>query len=405
MKSIFPDSFFSGNRTALLKQVKADLVVMVAHGVLQRNGSVTYPFRQESNFWYLTGIDEPDVTLVIEAGEPWLIVPRRDAVVEYFEGAINTELLTQTSAITTVLDEKAGNERLIKSLGKAKRIASLSSLPAYIERAGFYTNPAQARLDKLVKKHAPKAKRIDLRPVLRSLRTVKQPLELTVIQKAVDITSQTLQEVLARSYSHEYELEAAITEGFRRRGADGHAYEPIVASGKNACTLHYTENNAPIDKHGLLLVDVGAEVDHYAADITRTIAPVIATPRQQAVFNAVLDVQEWAKQQLKPGVLVKEYETAVEKYLGEQLKKLKLIKTNSRKNVREFYPQLTSHHLGLDTHDAADYERPLQAGMVLTVEPAIYIPNEGIGVRIEDDVLITEHGIKVLSDNLPRVLA
>lgn len=405
MSSEFPASFFIENRRRLIHQVEADLIILSAHGLLQRNGPITYPFRQESNFWYLTGINEPNVLLVVDNGRTYLMVPSRDEIMEFFEGAIDEASFTKTSGIKDIVDAKTGWRILGQRLKQVKRIATLGALPAFVERVGLYTNPAPGELVKMLEQKAPHAKIVDLRPALRNVRMVKQPIELAAIQSAIDITTQTLQEVLRRPYSYEYELEAAITEGFRRRGATGHAYEPIVASGKNACTLHYCANNAPVDERGLLLVDVGAEVDNYAADITRTIAPVAPSARQQAVFNAVFEVQEWAKQQLKPGVVIKEYEKAVEKYLGEQLKKLGLITRNNHTSVRSFYPQLTSHHLGLDTHDAADYERPLEPGMVLTVEPAIYIKAEGIGVRLEDDVLITKNGVKVLSDNLPRILA
>ncbi len=206
-------------------------------------------------------------------------------------------------------------------------------------------------------------------------------------------------------YQHEYELEAEISNGFRKRGAAGHSFEPIVAGGARACTLHNVANNGQFAKSDLVVIDVGAEVEHYAADITRTISLSTApSKRQQAVYAAVLDVQAYAFGLLKPGVLLKEYELLVEHYMGEKLRELGLIKIIDHDSVRTYFPHSTSHFLGLNVHDVGDYERPLEPGNVLTVEPGIYIEGESIGVRIEDDVLITKTGIKILSDRLPRKL-
>jgi Xaa-Pro aminopeptidase len=199
-------------------------------------------------------------------------------------------------------------------------------------------------------------------------------------------------------------LEAEIGYGFRKRGAEHHAFAPIVAGGRRACTLHNVANNAPLSADELIVVDVGAEVEHYAADITRTISPSTPSRRQQTVYAAVLETQAYAMELLKPGVLLREYEHQVELFLGEKLRELGLIKTIDHENVRRFCPHATSHFLGLNVHDVGDYERPLEAGVVLTVEPGIYIPEESIGIRIEDDVLITGNGIKNLSRKLPRTL-
>src|SRR5207249_1904686 len=151
-------------------------------------------------------------------------------------------------------------------------------------------------------------------------------------------------------------------------------------------------------------VDIGAEVEHYASDITRTHSIGTPSRRQRAVHEAVLEVQKYGFSLLRPGVLMREYEESIEHFMGEKLRELGLIKTITHENVRTFYPHATSHFLGLNVHDIGDYDRPLEPGVVLTVEPGIYIAEEGIGIRIEDDVLITETGIKVLSDKLSRDL-
>jgi Xaa-Pro aminopeptidase len=237
---------------------------------------------------------------------------------------------------------------------------------------------------------------------------IKQPIELAAIRAAIDITIRTMKESLKpaklRKYAFEYEIEAELSRGFRRRGAVGHGFEPVVASGPRACTLHNVANNGGLSADELLIVDVGAEVGHYSADITRTFSLGSPSRRQQTVHAAVAEIQQFAFGLLKPGTTLKGYEQQVEQYMGEKLRELGLVKTISHNEVRKFSPHATSHFLGLNVHDVGDYDRPLEPGVVLTVEPGIYIPREGIGVRIEDDVLITPGGIKILSDKLSRDL-
>jgi Xaa-Pro aminopeptidase len=191
------------------------------------------------------------------------------------------------------------------------------------------------------------------------------------------------------------------------------AYEPIIAGGINAATLHYVKNNAPLDKKSLLLLDIGLKYHGYCADITRTVAfdPDINAPdkrgtakRQQEVYDAVLAIQEYALGLLKPGVILKEYEKRLLERMGAELKKLNLIKNQDEDNIRRFYPHSTSHFLGIDVHDAGAYDRPLEPGMVLTVEPGIYIKDEDLGIRIEDDIVITDEGNRILTDKLPKNL-
>jgi Xaa-Pro aminopeptidase len=238
---------------------------------------------------------------------------------------------------------------------------------------------------------------------------IKQPIELEAIQAAIDITLDTLKYCLKstrlRKYGYENELEADISSGFRKHGADGHAFDPIVASGPRACTMHYFANNHAVAADELMLLDVGAQVEHYASDIARTVAIGPPSRRQQTVYEAVLEAEEYAFSLLRPGASLTEYEHQVEMFIGEKLRELNLLKTIDSKGVRQYFPHRTSHYLGLTAHDAGDYERPLEPGVVLAVETGIYIPEEGIGVRIEDNVVITENGYQNLSQKLPRILA
>ena len=238
---------------------------------------------------------------------------------------------------------------------------------------------------------------------------IKQAPEIAAITAAINITVASFKDAtrpaaLAK-YTHEYELEAAITQGFRKRGAAGHSFEPIIAGGPRAVTLHNLANNARLVADELIVVDIGAEVEHYAADITRTIGLKTVSRRQRAVHEAVVDIQRHAFDLLKPGVLVRDYEVQIEHLMGEKLRELGLISTITPEAVRHYYPHATSHFMGLNVHDIGDYDRPLEPGIVMTVEPGIYIPEEGIGVRIEDDVLVTPKGIKILTNKLSRELS
>jgi Xaa-Pro aminopeptidase len=240
------------------------------------------------------------------------------------------------------------------------------------------------------------------------MRMTKQPVELAAIQRAIDITIDAFKDATRAAkiskYQYEYELEAEITRGMRRRGADGHAFPPIIAGGLNGCTLHYIENNSKINRGETIVLDIGAQYAQYAADLTRTIVLETPTKRQQKVYTAVCDAADYARSLLKPGVIIRDYEKDVEHYVGEKLRELGLIKTIDSESVRRYFPHATSHYLGLDTHDTGDYSAPLEPGVVMTVEPGIYIPGEKIGVRIEDDILITEDGNNIMSGRLSRSL-
>ncbi|CAN5642896.1 aminopeptidase P family protein [soil metagenome] len=379
--------------------------MITANGLLQRSGDTTYPFRQDSNFWYLTGIMEPDVTLVMDKTKEYLIVPGRAADRVTFDGTIDAKAIAKVSAIESVIDEKQGWERLAATIKKSKKTAVLQPGAGYMERHGFYTNPARKRLSSKLKSYNSKLEIQDIRPRIARLRMVKQEPELAAIQSAVDITLEAMSIIKKNlpSYKSEAEINADITAFFIKAGAV-HAYEPIIAADKNACTLHYIANSHEILNDSMVLIDVGAEVSLYAADITRTLTVGNPSKRRRQVTDAVINVQKYAMGLIKPGLLMKDYEKQVEQYMGDKLIELGLIKTNDRSSVRRYYPHATSHFLGLDVHDAADYEVPFETNMVLTVEPGIYIPEEGIGVRMEDDVAIEENGIRVLSELLPKTL-
>lgn len=399
-------NFFKGNRRTLREKAKVSLLVIAANGQMQRNGDNVYPFRQDSSFWYLTGIEEPDLLLVFDGKEEFLILPPRDEIRNIFDGHVNKQSLRETSGIRTILDAEAGWDRLLRLTKKRRRAGVLMPLPRFVEHYDFFSNPARSRLNDRLLAANKNLAFTDLRSAVAEQRVIKQPEELVCLQKAIDITSETILDVKKNinTYKYEYEIEAAITLGFRSRGAQGHAFSPIVASGKNTGLVHSFLNNARIEKNSILLLDIGAEVSNYSADISRILAVGKPGKRQQQIFDAVHRAQMYALSLLKPGINYYEFEVAVEEYMGTELKTLGLIKSTTRKSIRKYFPHAASHFLGLETHDVGDRRQDLRPGMVLAIEPGIIIAKEGIGMRVEENVLITEKGCKVLTKHLPTDL-
>ena len=401
MNSHFTQSFFTNNRRNIQQKLgEKTPIIITANGIVQRSNDTTFPFHQHPDFWYLTGIDEPDVILCILPNETFLLVPQRSTVRAYFDGEVDTTQLTERSGIREILDESAGWEKIHAALLKSKQVYTHTPKHAFDSGHGMYLNPAQQRLTTKLKRTT-KCETLDIQRGMAELRLIKQPSEINALETAVNITYATIDSLrqstqLAR-YSTEYELESAITAGFRHSGATGHGYSPIVAGGKRATTLHYVSNMSPLSRHECIVIDVGAEVEHYSADITRTLIASPPSARQQAIFDQVLRVREYALDMLKPGTQFRDYERAVHQEMGVSLHKLGLITdaTDSRQ-IWQYYPHATSHFLGLDVHDAGDYTQPLAPGMVVTCEPGIYIADEGIGIRLEDDILITEDGHRIL---------
>lgn len=394
----FTPEFFEGNRRRLFEQAEVDLIVVSANTQLQRSADTAFPFRQDSNFWYLTGIDHPDCVLVITKRSSYIIVPSTHWSIAAFDEALDTAEASTQSGITQYLTGLTGWRKLKKQIAEADKIGAL--FPSSLGPWPIAVNPARNRLIKRLKRTRPGLELVDLRLQLAHMRMVKQPAELKVLRQTVAITKQTLAEVFSEAwyerYDYEYQLAADITASFAR-AQTVHGYTPIVASGKNACVIHYEANKAKLPKGKLLMIDVGAELHNYTADISRTYTiGARATKRQQEILHGIQEAQNYALSLLKPGVQLRDYEQTMEAYMGELFKRFGLLKKITRKKVRQFYPQLTSHMLGLDAHDACDYSQPLAENMVLTVEPAVYIPEEGIGVRIEDDVRITKSGTEVL---------
>lgn len=398
--------FFTNNRRKLRERVGPGLIIITANGLMQRTGDTTYPFRQDSNFWYLTGLNDPDLTLVMDGDRHYVILPPRDEIRNIFDGSIDNEALKKASGLYSILTEAQGWPQLNEQLKTTKKVFILEPLEQFVRFYDFYSNPARRHLKERLLRTNPKLKTKDIREDLAALRVVKHPSEIKMIQQAIDITVDAIK-VLSRKLSkleYEYEVEALLEHEYRRKGATGLAFETVVASGKNASTVHYFANNDKLYRNQLLLIDTGAEYSNYASDISRMFVVGKATARQRAVYDAGKRAQEYAISLIKPGLNFRDYEKLVETFVGQELKQLGLIKKASRKTIRKYFPHATSHYLGLDAHDTGDYYADFQENMVLAVEPGIIIPEEGIGVRVEDNVVVTKDGCLVMSRHLPSLL-
>lgn len=378
---------------------KADIIAVAGNSPMQRSGDTNFPFRQDSNFYYLTGVDEPNGLLIIDVstGEEYLLFANRDRHIVTFEGDINTDDITHTSGISKVKKSKDLSS-VIRDWKKLKvyfptsdrsNVRTINFGPQYIEDA--------------LSEESIEVK--NLHPYLAELRRIKQSEEIDIIYQAICITNQTLSKIMMNpsQFKTESEIATFITSEFSAAGVD-FAYEPIIASGINACTLHYVKNSSTLSENNFLLMDVGAEVKYYAADITRTIIIGEATNEQIDIYNVVEKAHKETIKLIKPGVMLADLHKATTEYLHDGLRQLGILKRSEKERIHEFFPHSVTHYLGLDVHDMGDYKRELQEGVVLTIEPGLYIPEKEIGIRIEDNILVTKDGHRNLSEKLPTSL-
>ncbi len=402
----FSAEFFADNRRKLREAVGGDVPIVIgAHGLIQKSRDEAFTFRQESNFWYLSGVDEPDFTLVMDNASDYLIAPQRSEYLDIFSGGLDKYKIKQISGVADVLEHDEGWSRLGQKLEKSGLAATLKPLPGYIGQLGFYTNPAGRQLIKKMREANGGLKLVDARIHLAHLRAVKTDTELKCIRRATDESIQLHQAIAANLPGFHWERDVAAF--IQKEAIEKHlqpAYAPITAGGKNAAILHYDKAASRLSPTEPLLVDAAFSYARYCSDITRTYC-LEPSERYRQIYAAVLNVQEFAIRLLRPGVKLDEYEKLVRRLMGEKLQQLGLIKEADDESISKYYPHRTSHWLGLDAHDAGDPTAPLAPGMVLSVEPGIYVPSESIGVRIEDVVLITDKGNEVLSAKLPKTAA
>lgn len=396
-------AFFTENRKKLGEELKGGLIVLTAFSKMQRTPDDAYKFEQEANFWYLTGIDEADWHMIYDGtrDKSWLVRPDIDPRLVTFNGELSDKEAMKISGIQEVIS-KDDMLTLLRQLKRSHDLVYTLQQSVETKRYGFVPNPAQAKMTDLLDRNFQKV--LDCRRELTRMRAIKQPVEITEIKKSIAITKKAFDRIQNNlsKYTYEYELEADITHTFNQSGAQ-HGYDPIVASGKNACTLHYGKNEAKLQKGKPLLIDVGAKLGNYSADITRTFSIGAPTKRLSEVYQSVLTAQENIISSLRPTLSLQDLQHIVEKEMSLAIQGLGLADDEPLTKLPRYFPHAIGHGLGIDIHESLGYDS-LREGMVLTIEPGIYIPDENIGVRIEDDILITRKGHTNLSASIPKDL-
>ena len=404
------------NRRRFASQMKPDsIAIFHSNDMMPRSGDQFFPFRQNTALFSMSGLDQEETVLVLfpacvkDGFQEVVFIKKTTERMAIYDGQKYTKDEAQkVSGIQKIfwLEEmdKVLNELILLS----KRIyVSLNENDYY--RSDLQTK--NLRFAKQLQERYPAHKYHRSGPILKKMAMIKSKYEVTAIDKACEITEKAFRRVLdfVKPGVMEYEVEAEIIHEFLRNRATGHAYSPIVASGKSSCILHYIDNNQVCNDGDLLLMDFGAEYANYAADMTRVI-PINGqfTTRQKAVYNSVLKVMQEATQMLVPGTMMDDYHKEVGIMMEKELLDLKLISKTDIKNqdpdkpvYKKYFMHGTSHHLGLDVHDLSSQYVPIQAGMVFTCEPGIYIPEENIGIRLENDILVTDHEPVNLMASIP----
>ena len=425
--STIDKNLFIENRKKYTSQLALEsIAIFHSNDEMPRNGDQNFPFRQQSDLFWLTGIDQEQTVLIICPYHP---------LPEYRE----ILFLRKTNEHIAVWEGHKYTKEEARSASGIQNIYWTDELNAMMPVLMHHTSNVYINLNEndrfvteVVYRDERKANELKSKypnhqyersgTIMAKLRAIKSDIEIKLISQACDITNKAFKRVLqfTRPGVMEYEIEAEIIHSFVRNRANGHSYYPIIASGASACVLHYNENNKECKDGEVILLDFGAEYANYAADLTRSI-PVNGkfTSRQRDVYNAVLRVLRAATKMLVVGNIIPKYQEEVGKIMEQELIGLKLLdKSEVAKQdpklplYKKYFMHGTSHFLGLDVHDIGNRYLPMQAGMVFTCEPGIYIPEEGLGIRIENDILITEKGpidlmaaIPVEADEIEELMA
>ncbi len=401
------NQLFIKNRAKFTAQMKPkSIAVFNSNDIFTTGADSTLPFEQHRDIFYLSGIDQEESILLLfpNAIDPKhreiLFVTETNKHIAIWYGAkYSKKEASEVSGIKTVYWLQEFDKVFYDLMTEADTIY-FNTNEHY--RQAEELESREDRFIKMCKAKYPAHKWEKSNQILQGLRGVKEPEELEIIQHACNITEKGLKRILpfVKPGIMEYEIEAEYMHEFLRNRSDGMAYTPIIASGYSACVLHYIENNKECKDGDMLLMDVGSKYANYSSDMTRTI-PVNGrfSDRQKAVYNAVLRVKKAATKMLAPGVLWAEYQTEVGKLMQSELLGLGLIDKADIQNedpnwpaYKKYFMHGTSHHMGLDTHDYGALKTPMKANMVFTVEPGIYIPEENMGIRIEDDVVVQKNG-------------
>jgi len=389
------------------------LAVFHSNDMMPKNADAFYRFKQNSDFFYLCGVDQEECMLIIFPDAPEeryrevLFLKETNELIAVWEGEkLTKEQGTDTSGIATVL----WNDKFESTLAYLVNYCETLYLNSNEnDRSGSEVPTKDKRFALEMRAKYPLHGFERSAPIMAKLRAIKSTTEIDLLQIACNITEKAFRQLLAvlKPGMMEYEVEAELIGAFLRHRATGHAYDPIIASGANACVLHYVENNRACKDGDLLLLDFGAEYANYAADLSRTI-PVNGkySARQKEVYNACLNVHNEAKKLMRPGITLNDFNNEVRKVMQSALIDIKLIDKNADDDTKKsltmkYFPHGTSHFLGLDVHDIGHRYGKIEENMCFTIEPGIYIREEGLGVRIENDIIVRENGNIDLMKNIP----
>ena len=404
---VIDSELFIHNRKRFIKHLKPKaLAVFNSNDIITTSADSTLPFVQHRDIFHLSGIDQEESILVLfpdaneEKHREILFLRETNEHIAVWEGEkLTKQKATEVSGIQTIywLNQFESIFNVLMSEAHCVYINTNEHL-----RANTEAETREDRFIKQCKQRYPVHTYERSAPIMHTIRSVKHSIELALMQKACDITEKAFRRTLSfvNPGVTEYEIEAEIMHEFLRNRSKGFAYTPIIASGSNACILHYIENNNTCKNGDVLLMDWAAEYANYSSDMTRSV-PVNGkfTERQKAVYQAVLRVKNEATKLLVPGTLLKEYHVEVGNLMTAELLGLGLLdktdiqnETKEKPAYKKYFMHGTSHYIGLDTHDVGSWTEPIQANMVFTVEPGIYIREEGLGIRLEDDVVVQQQG-------------
>jgi len=410
------NQLFINNRKSFSKRLATNTIAIFnANDLMPTNADGTMPFRQNNDLFWLSGVDQEESVLVIfpdnidESQREILFLKETNEHIAIWEGAkLTKEGALKTAGVKTVywLNELEG--KLDELIGKCNGIYLNKNIHS---RSASAVETRDDRFREIIASKFSATTIHEVAPIMHELRAIKSDFELKLMQNACDITEKGMRRILPfiKPGVMEYEIEAELMHEFLRNRSNGFAYQPIIGSGVDSCVLHYTDNNKACKGGDILLMDFGAEYANYASDLTRTI-PINGkfTNRQKSVYNSVLHVMKEATNMLRPGTRFKEYNAEIGRIMELELIKLELldkhdVQKQDAKNplFKQYFMHGTSHYLGLDVHDVGDFDWPMKEGMVFTCEPGIYILEEELGIRLENDILVTVNGPDDLMKNIP----
>ncbi len=409
-------NLFIKNRQAFIAKLKKNsTTIFNSNDVMPSNSDGTMPFIQNSDLFWLSGIDQEESILIIHYNksknlfEELLFLKETNEHIAIWEGEkLSKKNAFNVSGIKQVYWLSEFENIFTKLIKNSKNIYLNKNMHL---RATTLVQSRDDRFRILIKNQFPNKNILEVAPIMQHLRSIKSEIEIDLIKRACNITEKGFRRILPfiKPGVMEYEIEAELIHEFISNRSSRFAYQPIIGSGRNSCVLHYIENNKKCKDGDILLMDFGAEYANYASDLTRTV-PVngIFSKRQKEIYRSVLYVMKEATKMLRPGVLIGDYHKEVGKIMESELIRLKLLDHNDVKKqdpkkplYKKYFMHGTSHFLGLDVHDVGDFKKPIESGMIFTCEPGIYVLEEEIGIRLENDILVTENEPLDLMKNIP----